>query len=131
MAVIVQYIVVRDGVHKMTFTTKKEADAYDKMLDIADNLYDFMETADIEADEKLLEDLTFYLAKNREKIISILRGTKPKKPLPEEAEKPEPEEAEKPKSHKASDKSDKETKKHDTAKPASKVKPKKKKAKKK
>jgi len=37
MAVIVKYIVVRNGEEKMTFATKKEADAYDKMLDIADN----------------------------------------------------------------------------------------------
>ena len=40
MAVIVKYIVVRNGVEKMTFATKKEADAHDKMLDIADNLYE-------------------------------------------------------------------------------------------
>ena len=34
MAVIVKYIVVRNGEEKMTFATKKEADAHDKMLDI-------------------------------------------------------------------------------------------------
>ncbi len=125
MAVIVQYIVVRDGVHKMTFATKKEADAYDKMLDVADNLYEFIETSDLDADEKLLEDMTFFLAKNREKVISILRGTKPKKSEPDEAEKPEPD--------KALDKPDKETKKEDIAKPAKpapQATPKKKKAKK-
>jgi len=44
MAVIVKYIVVRNGEEKMTFSTKKEADAYDKMLDIADNLFEFLET---------------------------------------------------------------------------------------
>lgn len=38
MAVITKFVVVREGVEKMTFTSKKEADAYDKMLDIADNL---------------------------------------------------------------------------------------------
>jgi len=32
MAVITQFVVVREGVEKMTFTSKKEADAYDKML---------------------------------------------------------------------------------------------------
>ncbi len=32
MAVIVKYVVVRDGKEDMIFTTKKEADAYDKML---------------------------------------------------------------------------------------------------
>ena len=78
MAVIVQYIVIRDGVQKMTFATKKEADAYDKMLDIADNLYDFIETANLEMDDKLLEDLTFFLAKNKDQTMDILRGAKPK-----------------------------------------------------
>lgn len=43
MAVITQFVVVRDGVEKMTFTSKKEADAYDKMLDIADSLIPFIE----------------------------------------------------------------------------------------
>ncbi len=51
MPVIVQYIVVRDGDEKMTFATKKEADAYDKMLDIADNLFDFLENSNIVLDE--------------------------------------------------------------------------------
>ena len=82
MAVIVKYIVVRNGVEKMTFTTKKEADAYDKMLDIADNLYDFIETADIDLEEKQLEDIAFFLARNKEKMLSILKGVKPKAPPP-------------------------------------------------
>ena len=30
MAVVVKYVVERNGVERMTFTTKKEADAYDK-----------------------------------------------------------------------------------------------------
>ena len=38
MAVIIKYIVERKGVEKMTFTSKKEADAYDKMLDSADQI---------------------------------------------------------------------------------------------
>jgi dsDNA-binding SOS-regulon protein len=80
MAVIVKYIVVRNGVEKMTFTTKKEADAYDKMLDIADNLYDFIETADIDLEEKQIEDIAFFLARNKEKMLSILKGVKPKAP---------------------------------------------------
>ena len=77
MAVIIQYIVVRDGVQKMTFATKKEADAYDKMLDIADMLYEFIETANLGIEEKTLEDLTFFLATNKEKTMAILRGDSP------------------------------------------------------
>jgi len=79
MAVIVKYIVVRDGVEKMTFTTKKEADAYDKMLDIAYNLLDFInESSNVELDEKQVEDLSFFLAENKEKTMSILKGVKMK-----------------------------------------------------
>ena len=36
MAVIVKYVVERNGEEKMTFTSKSEADAYDKMLDMAE-----------------------------------------------------------------------------------------------
>ncbi|MHA6386191.1 YebG family protein, partial [Escherichia coli] len=32
MAVEVKYVVIREGEEKMSFTSKKEADAYDKML---------------------------------------------------------------------------------------------------
>lgn len=35
MAVEVKYVVIREGEEKMSFTSKKEADAYDKMLDTA------------------------------------------------------------------------------------------------
>ncbi|SUJ47435.1 DNA damage-inducible protein YebG [Shigella sonnei] len=38
MAVEVKYVVIREGEEKMSFTSKKEADAYDKMLDTADLL---------------------------------------------------------------------------------------------
>lgn len=38
MAVEIKYVVVRGGVEKMTFASKKEADAYDKLLDTADEL---------------------------------------------------------------------------------------------
>ena len=32
MAVVIKYVVERDGVERMTFTSKKDADAYDKMI---------------------------------------------------------------------------------------------------
>lgn len=38
MAVITKFIVERNGVERMTFASKQEADAYDKMLDTADVL---------------------------------------------------------------------------------------------
>ncbi|WP_027363036.1 YebG family protein [Desulfospira joergensenii] len=79
MAVIVKYIVVRNGEEKMTFATKKEADAYDKMLDIADNLFEFLETSKIKLNETQMEAVSLLFAQNRDDLIPILRGTKPKK----------------------------------------------------
>ncbi len=92
MAVIVKYIVVRNGEEKMTFATKKEADAYDKMLDIADELYDFLDKSKIKLDEDLMEDLSLLMAENRDELIPILRATKKKK----KAKKPDKKSEKKP-----------------------------------
>ena len=78
MAVIVKFIVVRDGVEKMTFTTKKEADAYDRMLDIADDLYDYIETAGLGIDETRLEELSLFLARNKDQVMQLLKGGAPR-----------------------------------------------------
>ncbi|GAB6095876.1 hypothetical protein JCM14469_21290 [Desulfatiferula olefinivorans] len=77
MAVVVKYIVVRNGVEKMTFTSKKEADAYDKMLDIADELYGYIETAGLDIKEELLEELSLFLSQNKDHVITLLKGAKP------------------------------------------------------
>ncbi len=46
MAVITRFIVVRNGVElDKVFDVKKEADAYDKMLDAAENLAVFIKKA--------------------------------------------------------------------------------------
>lgn len=107
MAVIVKYIVVRNGEEKMTFATKKEADAHDKMLDIADNLFEFLESAKINLNETQLEETALTLAQNREAVMLILRGIDPKKktvskPAPKSPPKPAaPKEAASPKKEKA------------------------------
>ncbi|OGR36672.1 MAG: hypothetical protein A3J80_10525 [Desulfobacula sp. RIFOXYB2_FULL_45_6] len=90
MAVIVKFIVVRNGEEKMTFATKKEADDYDKMLDIADNVYEFLEGAKVKLDETQLESISLLLAENREKLMLILRGIHPKQ---KETKAPEQKEA--------------------------------------
>ncbi|OUS27060.1 hypothetical protein A9Q99_17820 [Gammaproteobacteria bacterium 45_16_T64] len=87
MAVITRYIVERNGEEKMTFVSKKEADAYDKELDIAENLQVLLEKSDIEMDDSLLENISLYLARHREPIGLILKGSKPK------AEKPKKKDA--------------------------------------
>ena len=109
MAVIVKYVVVRDGDEKMTFATKKEADAHDKMLDIAENLYQFLKIEDLDISPEQLDTLSLHLARNKDTVLQLLRGGKPpssrktgKSPKTEEgstvkkAEKPAKKESPKP-----------------------------------
>ncbi|ARD22103.1 MULTISPECIES: YebG family protein [Shewanella] len=85
MAVITKFVVVREGVEKMTFTSKKEADAYDKMLDIADNLVPFITSAELEIDENSVEKLAFYLASNKDELANLLKGVVKPKPVANKA----------------------------------------------
>lgn len=64
----------------MTFTDKKEADQYDKMLDIAETLYDYIDAANLPLSEESLEPLSLFLAENSVEIGNLLKGSKPKKP---------------------------------------------------
>ncbi|MBE1277245.1 YebG family protein [Enterovibrio baiacu] len=85
MAVIVKYVVERNGEEKMTFTSKAEADAYDKMLDMADELFELLGKSDVVADEAQREELSMFLAQNREDVLCAL-GAK-RKPAPKPAKK--------------------------------------------
>lgn len=76
MAVIVKYVVERNGVEKMTFTSKKDADAYDKMLDIADGLSNFLNDSPLEIGENVAEELSLYLAQNAASLQQLLKGGK-------------------------------------------------------
>jgi len=80
MAVIVKYVVVSDGKEDMIFSTKKEAEAHDKMLDIAERLYTFLHAAEIDMAEDTLEALTLFMAQHREPIGTILKGGRLKTP---------------------------------------------------
>ena len=81
MAVEVRYHVIRDGEEVAVYLTKREADEYDKMLDIAYELSEFIEQASpVKLDENTLEELTIYLAQNRAEVIRILRAQKPGRP---------------------------------------------------
>ena len=88
MAVIVKYVVERNGVEKMTSTSKKEADAYDKMLDVAEGLTDFISTSSLEIDDRLTEELALYLAQNSTSLQHILKGGKLKEPEEKEQKAP-------------------------------------------
>lgn len=74
MSVEIQYVVVRDGVEKMTFASKKEADAYDKMLDLADNLSEWLADSSVDLEDSVLESLSFYLAEHKDQLSLLLRG---------------------------------------------------------
>lgn len=74
MAVKVLYIVERGGKEVMSFADKKEADAYDKMLDISDEVFTLIEGSGVELEETMREDLSIFLAKNKEVLKKVLNG---------------------------------------------------------
>ena len=75
MSVEVRYLVVREGKEVAMYSSKKEADAHDRMLDIALVLSTFIQKAEsVHMDEEVLEELCVYLSKNRDELIQILKG---------------------------------------------------------
>ncbi len=80
MAVIVKYVVVTDGKEDMIFSTRKEAEAHDKMLDIAERLYAFLHAADLNIAEDTLDALTLFMAQHRAHIDTLLKGGRLKTP---------------------------------------------------
>jgi hypothetical protein len=80
MAVIVKYVVVSDGKDDMIFSTRKEAEAHDKMLDVAERLYAFLHAADLHIAEDALEALTWFMAQHRASLGTILKGGRLKTP---------------------------------------------------
>lgn len=80
MAVITKYVVVRNGIElDQVFLVKREAEAYDKMLDAAENLATYIKDAklDIDIDENKIDEISIFLAKNGPEVIGLLRGVKP------------------------------------------------------
>lgn len=61
----------------MTFAAKSEADAYDKMLDMADDLFSLLVQSQLIADEQQQEQLAFYLAQHKDELLQAL-GAKAK-----------------------------------------------------
>lgn len=72
MAVIVKYVVERHGVEKMTFAQKQDADAYDRMLDMADELFAVLQHSGLTKDEQQAEDLAMYLAQQKDQVLQAL-----------------------------------------------------------
>lgn len=80
MAVIIKYVVERNGAEKMTFTSKAEADAFDKMLDTADELTVLLQASQLLADEQQTEALALYLAQHKDDLLAALSAKKAGKP---------------------------------------------------
>ena len=76
MAVEVKYVVIREGEEKMSFTRKKEADAYDKMLDTADLLDPWLEQSPLTLEDEQREALSLWLAEQKEVLSTILKTGK-------------------------------------------------------
>lgn len=80
MAVITRYVVVRNGVElDKVFEVKKEAEAYDKMLDAAENLAGFIKSSELDVviEEATIDAIAVHLAKNGPEVVKILKGIKP------------------------------------------------------
>lgn len=83
MAVITRYIVVRNGIElDQVFSVKKEAEAYDKMLDAAENLAAFIKSSDLDlqVEEPTIDAIAILLSKNGPEVVKILKGIKPVMP---------------------------------------------------
>ncbi len=76
MAVETKFVVVRKGEGKMTFASKKEADAYDKMLDMAEAFTDWLLQSELPLDEAQFENLGLFLAEQKDAVQHILRTSK-------------------------------------------------------
>lgn len=84
MAIITRYVVEHKGVEKLVTTDKKEADRYDKMLDVADNLAAFIQAKGMTVEDGLLEELSILLSKNKDKVAKIFKGIDAQSLLEEE-----------------------------------------------
>lgn len=76
MAVEIKYIVVREGQEKMAFTSKKDADAYDKMLDLADVLNEWLQYSTSAMEDDSRESLALWMAENKDTLSGILKNGK-------------------------------------------------------
>ena len=76
MAVETKYVVVRKGEEKMTFASKKEADAHDKLLDMAEAFTDWLLESKLQLDEEQAENMALFLAEQKDAVQHILRTSK-------------------------------------------------------
>jgi dsDNA-binding SOS-regulon protein len=92
MAVIVKYFILRNGIElSQAFADKKEAEAYDKMLDAADELETLIRESGIEIamNDQTIREIAVVLAKNGPQVTQILKNIKPFGPAAQTSEPPE------------------------------------------
>ena len=87
MTVITKFVVEHKGVEKLVTTDKKEAEKYDRMLDVADNLSEYLIAKGVELEENKLEDLSILLSKNKDDISKLFKGTQAQRLLQSEESK--------------------------------------------
>ena len=85
MTVESRFVVIRNGLEVETFVDRKEADNYDKMLDMADFIADLLEKSPIDLSEQQRESLGIYLAQRREELLAVLQPKKSKPKADESA----------------------------------------------
>ncbi len=71
MAVIAMWKCDRDGA---MFDSKKEADAYDKMLELGEAFTRLLEQVVPDVDEKKAEEFGLIMARNKEQVILACKG---------------------------------------------------------
>ena len=76
MAVEIKYVVVREGQEKMAFANKKDADAYDKMLDLAGVLGEWLQQSPAGLDEAQSDALGMWLAEHKDTLSGVLKSGK-------------------------------------------------------
>ena len=84
MAIITRYVVEHKGVEKFVTADKKEADKYDKMLEVADNLAEYIEAKGMKFEPDVLEDLAIMLSKNKDALGKLFKGTEAEAVLSDE-----------------------------------------------
>jgi dsDNA-binding SOS-regulon protein len=60
----------------MSDFSRKEADAYDRLIDAAGYLADLLEQCEVDMDEYVLEEVAIFLAKNANYIRGLLKPLK-------------------------------------------------------
>ena len=71
MAVVVMWKCDRDG---SMFTDKKEADAYDKMLELAEHFAEFLKRQSDGISDNEAENIGLLLAKHKDSVVSACKG---------------------------------------------------------